>query len=309
LATTLNKLIDTVFCSDKWNIGYVNQTPDNLIETQKINNTNVAWLKESSADYAADPFVLVRNKTVLIFYENLRKLFEKGTINLIKDFDVSDTKKVKGITPEKIHLSYPYIFKEDNKTYCIPETAAASEISLYEVAFEPEVVFKKNRTLVAGQPFVDSSIVKHNDKYWLFTSVKKKPGQFFIYHADALDGEFHPHKLNPVITDKKSYRNAGMIFSVDNQLYRPTQNLEKKYGGSIMINHIIELTETEFSSESKFEILPFGPYHEGIHNISLSDNLIVFDGKRRYFSLGVPFKKALRRLIYYTEKAVPSTKA
>ena len=305
----LYKLINKIFYADKWNIGYAIQTPENLIKTEKINANDIAWLKEGSADYAADPFVLVRNKSVLIFYENLQNLFGKGTINVIKDFDVDRGGVVKGITPERHHLSYPYIFKDGTKIYCIPETASACEIALYEVEFKSEIIFKKNRILVKGQPFVDSSIIYYEDKYWLFTSVKKKPEQLFIYHADTLSDEFIPHKLNPIITDKKNYRNAGNIFSVNNKLYRPTQNLEEKYGGSIMINKIIEVSETKFSSERKFEILPLSPYYEGIHNISFSDNLIVFDGKRRYFSLSIPFKKALRRLIYYSEKAARLTKA
>jgi hypothetical protein len=308
----LNKIINKIFYSDKWNIGYVAQTPQSFIENKELDK-KIIWLNESSADYAADPFVLIKKKRVYIFYENLQFLFEKGTINLIRDFDFSTQKIVKGITPENIHISYPYIFEDNDKTYCIPETADANEIALYDVVFDNTIQFKKRKVLLSGGPYVDSSIIYFEDKYWLFTSLKNKPGNLFIYYANKLDEEFIAHNLNPIVTDRKSYRGAGALFYINNILYRPTQNLEVKYGGSVIINQISELTADKFRSINLFEIFPTEPYNEGFHNISVSNNLIVFDGKRRYFSLSVPIKKIIRRLRYYskdlTKKIAPGKSA
>ena len=121
-----------------------------------------------------------------------------------------------------------------------------------------------------------------------------------IFYANSLNDQFIPHQLNPITTDGKSFRGGGNLFVVDDILYRPTQNLEVKYGGSVIMNQITDLSPTTYISSPLFEILPEKPYEEGLHNISFSQNLIVLDGKRRVFSLTTPFDKLIKRIIYYT---------
>lgn len=297
----MNKVIDRYFGADKWNIGFVKQSVEDLISRKKF-NSKVAWLEEDRADYSADPFVVHLNSNFFIYYEELDFWKVKGRISRIKNFNFSTKQRITGFDPKGIHFSYPYIFKEKSAYYCIPETADAGEVSLYQLNDENSTELNKKRILLKGPRYVDTSIIHYNGKYWLFTNIDGKLNDIYIYYSDSLEGEFKPHQLNPIPVDSKNCRGAGSLFTVAGQLYRPTQNLEVRYGGSIIINKISELSAQAFKSEVDFELLPEAPYLEGMHNISFGTGLIVVDGKRRRHSVITPVHRLLKKILYRKTK-------
>lgn len=302
----MNKVIDRYFGADKWNIGFIKQSAEDLIRRKKFND-KVLWLKEDSADYSADPFVVHINSNFFIYYEELDFWKIKGRISRIKNFSFDTKQRVTGFSPKGIHFSYPYIFKEKSNYYCIPETADAGEVSLYQLN-DDSTELKKKRTLLEGPRYVDTSLIHYNGRYWLFTNIDGKLNHIYIYHSDSLEGEFKPHKLNPIPVDSKNCRGAGNLFTVGGQLYRPTQNMEIRYGGSIIINRISELSEQSFRSEVDFELLPEAPYLEGMHNISFGTEIIVVDGKRRRHSVITPVHRLLKKILYRKTKRTQSRK-
>lgn len=293
----MNKVIDRYFGADKWNIGMIRQSAKDLV-LRKSFRRKVLWLKEDHADYSADPFVVNINSNFYIYYEELNFWKIKGKISQIKNFDFSTKQNVTGFFPQGIHFSYPYIFEDLGSLYCIPETADAREVSLYQVSAENSTELLKKRVLLDTSRFVDSSMIKYGGKYWLFTNIDGQLNELYIYYADHLDGDFLPHAQNPIPVSLKSCRGAGSLFVVDDLLYRPTQNLEVRYGGSIIINKITELSPDSFKSEQDFELLPEAPYLQGMHNISFSKDFIIVDGKRRRHSPITPVHRLLKKLLY-----------
>jgi len=289
------KLFNKFFTADKWNIGFVNQTPEDLIRTKRLGPA-INWLKEDKIDYAADPFVIDVNNKPRIYYEELDFWKGKGEIMVIDGFDFKSKKKVEGIKPDAIHLSYPYLIEEKGDLYCIPETSEAKEVALYLVNKNEPAKLTKIKALVSGKAFVDSSIIYHDHRYWLFTSVSRDHHSLYIYHSKTLDGQYTGHYQNPIAVEKEFCRAAGNLFKVGQSLYRPTQNPVNRYGGSIIINKIETLTEKEFKATQQFEILPDLPYSQGLHNISFTQNMIVIDGKRKILSAVMPLKKFVRNL-------------
>lgn len=295
MLSKIDKLLTRLFIADKWNIGYLTQTPEDLIANQKLRG-NITWLKEDSVDYAADPFIVAINNEPRVYYEELNFWKGKGEIMVIDNFDFANKKKVVGITPSSIHLSYPFLIQDDDKLFCIPETSGANEIGLYQVDVKTPALLIKQKVLIKGEPFVDSSVIYHQEKYWLFTSISGKNNELYIYHADQLDGDFKPHKQNPIKVEKNACRAAGSLFKVNNTLYRPTQNPVNRYGGSIVINEIKVLTEYEYQANEAFELMPDQHYNRGMHNISFANNMIVIDGKRKVFNVIMPLKKMIRNI-------------
>lgn len=288
------RLFIKCFAIDKWNIGYINQSIEDLLAKGKL--SPITWLKEDHVDYAADPFIVTQGDQIQIYYEELNFWQGLGKIMMMENFDFKTKKKINGITPSKIHLSYPYLIRNGKDLFCIPETSEALEIGLYQVNEETPTSLEKQKILVQGKPFVDSSIIFHSGKYWLFTSLSGINNQLFIYYADHLNGNYKPHQLNPIKVENYACRGAGNLFCIDNIMYRPTQNSTNCYGGSIQLNKITHLTETEYQTEPIFEILPDDKYEIGIHQISFTNDKIVVDGKRRVFSITAPFKKMVRRI-------------
>jgi hypothetical protein len=296
----LKDIIQKAFYGDKWNIGYANQSISDLVSTKMLNE--IIWLTEEDSGFSADPFVLVVDDAVHIYYEFMTFWHGRGRIFKIDNWDFATKKQINGITPSKIHLSYPYIFADDNRIYCIPETSEANEIGLYDVQPGDRSQLKKRKVLLSGAPYLDSSIIKFNNKYWLFTSRKDRADQFFIFFAGSLSEEFLPHHLNPICCHPQFTRGAGQLFIDKGLLYRPTQNSRFGYGGSIIISKITELTENTFDSEVLMELLPDKFYKDGLHNISFEANLIVIDGKRKIYSPYMPLKKLIREFKTFQAK-------
>ncbi|HEX8021897.1 glucosamine inositolphosphorylceramide transferase family protein [Mucilaginibacter sp.] len=295
LISALNSFVHKLFCYDKWNIGYVSQSPENLILTKQLNG-KINWLSEDTADYAADPFTANINGRVHLYYEELNFWKGRGEIMMTDDMHFKNKKKVNGIMKDDIHLSYPYMFTDSDQLYCIPETASAKQVALYQIDMNNPYKFEKIRVLLEGQSFVDSSIIRYNNKYWLFTSVSGQHGVLYLFYADKLDSPFKAHKQNPIKVASNVSRSAGRLFIVGQKLYMPSQNPKKCYGGSVMINEITTITETDFQYHTAFELLPQAPYDEGLHTINFEDGLLVVDGKRKVFSAMGPFKKVFRKL-------------
>jgi hypothetical protein len=284
-----------MFFFDKWNIGYIFQSPQNLILNQQLRG-EIKWLEEDDADYAADPFAININGRTHLYYEELKFWKGKGEIMMIDSMRFKNKKKVSGITERSMHLSYPHMFAADDNLYCIPETGAAKEIALYQVDIENPYKFKKIKVIVAGHKFVDSSIIYFNNKYWLFTSISGKQGELYIFYSDTLEGQFQAHSLNPISVAPNVNRSAGSLFIVGGKLYMPSQNSEKRYGGSIMINEITTITETNFQYNTAFELLPQFPYDQGLHTINFVGDLLMVVGRRKAFSVLGPFKKLIGKM-------------
>ncbi|GAA4087060.1 hypothetical protein GCM10022392_05040 [Mucilaginibacter panaciglaebae] len=292
-------ILSRLFFADKWNIGYVFQSTEDFISLEALQNIN--WLKEDTSLYAADPFVLVKNAKIYIFYEDLRKTFSNGKINVIQDLSFTTKKNVSGLSTCG-HMSYPYIFQEGNDVYCIPETSSLKEVRLYKFTNDHFTEVSPCAVLIEGQEFIDTSIFKYQDRYWLVTSVKGQPQNNYIYYSSKLAGPYKAHKLNPLPADETGGRGAGSVFMSNGKLYRPTQNTKVRYGYSVIINRIDSLTTKSYSTKPIFEIRPKKPYNRGVHNISFADNLIVFDGKRAIFSPFMPLAKLLKRCRYYSNR-------
>lgn len=200
-----------------------------------------------------------------------------------KDFNPTGTKE---ILDAGSHSSYPFVFIENDKTYIIPETSHQGKVSVYEYDFEHKCMI--NERVIINLPLLDSTIIKHNGKYWLFATLSDHQfdhSRLYIYYAETLFGAYQPHANNPVKENINGTRPAGNVISVDGELYRPSQNCGKFYGESITINKIATLSETQFSEEFYFKIVPDKDtaFNAGVHTINFLDDIIVIDGVRMLF--------------------------
>ena len=103
---------------------------------------------------------------------------------------------------------------------------------------------------------------------------------FLFYSTDLFSENWTPHPKNPIVSDVKSSRSAGRIFSYDGNIYRPSQNSLGIYGFGMKINHIVTLTETEYKEECVSDIEPLWDKRIiAIHNLDFVKNLKVVDAK------------------------------
>jgi hypothetical protein len=289
----LAKLWKKLFLLETWNIGVAKC---NIAEFLTIPSQEIFWLK-SKNKFFADPFGSLGNKgEKQIYFEYYDRLKRKGEIRRIALDDRLKIQRCDQILEKKSHLSYPYIFADGEKKYALVESYKEKILTLYELGKNGEFIALKN--IIENQQIADPSIVKFNQKWWLFfTLVNRGDSELYVAYSSDLNGSWQMHKKNPVKIDDSSSRMGGEIFWHKDSLYRPSQNCSGGYGGALVINKITELSEENFSEEKEIDVTPnqFGRYPDGLHTISkLGENLTLVDGKKFFFSPIKPLFSLLR---------------
>ena len=84
----------------------------------------------------------------------------------------------------KLHLSYPFIFKENDKIYIFPEAGHSGRLSCYE--YDPVKQSLNFLKEILGLPLLDPTILKYKNKYWLFGTLigKDSDNKLYIFFSN-----------------------------------------------------------------------------------------------------------------------------
>ncbi len=240
----------------------------------------------------ADPFIIEKDGTFYLYIEEMIYAKGHGHISMMTmDRDGNWTNPVP-IIEMPYHMSYPFVFEYENQWYMIPETAENRTVDLYKCTQFPDK-WEKTSTLMSDIFAVDSTLLEHEGKWWMFTTVKESEhtnclDELHIYYADSpLSTEWTPHPRNPVSTDVRNARPAGAIFESGGSLYRPAQNGSNHYGYGMNIN-LIEVLDTEnYKERTVSSIEPKWDWSiNATHTLNHTDGLTMSDGSKlrfRYF--------------------------
>jgi hypothetical protein len=284
----------------QWVIGLVKADISEVIRTKTFRQ-NINWLEPGSPDhFYGDPFLLNVSKGELtILYEDFSFDDNYGNISMmILDKDMKEKGK-KVLLDTGSHLSYPFIFTENERIYVLPESSRAGELSCYE--YDPWRQDLTNKSQLIALPLLDTTILKYEGKYWLFGTIHERPTGYRlnIYYSDNLTGPYKSHPGNPVKTGYDGIRSAGNFIMVDGNIYRPSQNCGNAYGESMTIQKISTIDERNFIEEPYMDISIDERNREvhgihTIHTINSMDGLIAVDGMKWTFSPKEQIKNFLR---------------
>lgn len=235
--------------------------------------------------WIADPFVITENDEDYLFFEAFDRYKNKGVIAYCK-IENHLTSKLKVVIEEPYHLSYPYLFKKNNKIYMIPESSGNKTIQLYE-AIEFPNKWEKKSILLYNLNAVDTVIFEEKGKEYLITSI--------INNKNFCDVENRMYRINENFTIDEKFdslksgeygtRNGGKIFKIDNKHIRVGQDCKNgKYGNGIVmweINSIFPYNEKEILNiDAKYiknhinvNLTPIN----GIHTYNFNDKYEVID--------------------------------
>lgn len=275
-----------LFFEEQWNIGICRSTIEQVLK-HPIENKNIVWMPlKKRSHFNADPFIIPKQEKVAIIYESFDYRTNKGV--LVR----TDFEKEKGfhnskvILEEQYHLSYPSVFQDNGISYCIPEQCDNEKVALYRIHLE-DFSLHYFKDLVTGIRAVDPTVFEYGGLFWLFFTKQDDDSNtnLYAYYAESITDEFKPHNNNPVKTDIASARPAGNVFTIGNHTYRPSQDSSIRYGGSLKINEIIELTPDIFVENEIRHIKPGNKsrYPDGLHTINMAGIYMVIDAKRLCF--------------------------
>ena len=290
------------FLLGAWNVGIVESGFEDIFNNPR--NMKIRWLQHKYRDrYFADPFLCGQDEKnyyilveELIFYEDKGKIarltIDKKTMKLVH-------KEI--ILNESHHLSYPYIYDD----YIIPEGYRSGAAYAYKSVKNGE---KYQKIKISDHALVDPTLLKYDNKYWLFATTKKNTQDALqmlsIFYSDKLGG-FAPHALDPVKIDIKTARPGGRFFEYQGKLFRPVQDCEESYGHFIRIMEVKKLSVNEYE-ETEVMVLSSQdspPYDMGFHTFNVYKNCIVVDGYREYYSYFLkPCFVKLKKLLLFIYK-------
>jgi hypothetical protein len=272
---------------DQWAIGIV-RAPIHAFLAQPSGH-RVTWLAEPSRGaYLADPFAARSGAASAILVERFDRRTRLGELCALERADGPDGHRLgrpRPVLPVPVHVSYPFLFEDEGRVYCLPEMFQSGGAHLFE-ALEFPTRWRFVATLLEDFPAVDPTLFRHGGRFWLLctsgeTSVLARTA-LHAWWATVLTGPWMPHARNPVKFDARSARPAGTPFEHDGQLFRPSQDCSETYGGAVRVNRITRLTPEEYEEETVAVVRPDpnGPYPAGLHTLSAFADKTLIDGKR-----------------------------
>ena len=247
-----NRRVGTSTKRSEWSIGLlVGESPFHFAAPTNVPNPvlKCADMTDVRAAYIADPFMIRSNNVWHMFFEIVNQDTAKGEIGLARSEDGLMWSYQQLVLAEPFHLSYPYVFAWKNTYYMIPETYQANAVRLYQ-AMDFPTRWSYVATLLTGRDFVDSSIVRFHDTWWLFTGLGRLPlraDTLRLFYAKELLGPWSEHPLSPIIENNACIaRPGGRVLKVGGNLVRYTQDCVPQYGTRVRAFEITHLTTTHY---------------------------------------------------------------
>lgn len=241
-------------------------------------------LMPSKKSFWADPMLLYAHDTYYIFFEELIYRTNKGHISVIEmDQNGQQISEPKIVLEKDYHLSYPFVFKHQDKYYMLPESVQNHTIELYESTQFP-LQWQHKMNLMENVNAVDSTLFYYQNKWWLFTAMEDVSGSSFgdelylFWSEELFTQNWTAHPLNPIVSDVRTARPAGKIFIRDGKIYRPSQDCSVRYGHCTHINEITCLSETDYRERIVSTIRPnWDKQVLGTHTLVHAHNMTMVD--------------------------------
>ena len=265
-----------LFTQPRWSVGFYldHWKTFKFKEAHVINNPNNCYL--------ADPFIISNSGKNYCFVEEYSFNTSKGRISV---YEINSTKALHlgYAIEEPFHMSFPYLFTFEGKTYMLPETSANNDIRIYESVKFP-LEWKLKKILMKDIFAVDSMILFHDNLWWLLTNINPDNGTdacsdlCIFYSSHPFSETWHEHKLNPLIVDSELARNGGLLFDKDT-IFRVSQKQKfDQYGGEFQISRVNVMNEEKYSESVEHSFEPSKILQsKAAHHFHSNGKITVFD--------------------------------
>ena len=279
----------------RYSIGFADYSDDIVLD--KAYFPKVHWIKGVPKDrWFADPFILsVSDKEIRVLVENYSYKERKANISIISvDRNSYRLKSVSPLLVLSDHLSFPAYFIHDNKLFIYPENCRSGKLKLYE--FDANTLSLNKETVILLRPIADAVLADIYGKKAILGTLYPKDNGKDLYIFSYNDPESDPIQL--VSFSDNTARNAGQYFYVGQQLYRPAQCSNLRYGECLVFQKI-DMTESGQITfiEIKRVYSPSKRFNLSFHTFNVFEkSIVVVDASGyRYRFIG-RFLESLRHL-------------
>lgn len=232
----------------------------------------------------ADPVLFARDGRTWLFVEEIPGQ-GKGVLSVMELFPGGGLGQPRRVLEEPFHLSYPRVFEHGGEVYMIPETAQARQVRLYRATDFPGG-WVLDRVLLDHAPATDATFLEHQGTWWMFVNIRPEGGsswdELHLFRGESRLGPFHPHPLNPVVSDVRRARPGGPFIRRGDRLFRPAQDCSGWYGRALAVMEVTRLDERGYQEREAARLSPeLIPGSFCLHTLETKGALEVVDGQRR----------------------------
>lgn len=265
-----------------WFVGWRKTAGDSLSETLEMPAGGWARLPDDGARFYADPFGICHQGRTWVFVEEYPFATRKGILSVFEMGPDGPLSAPKPTLECATHLSYPFVFEDDGQYWMVPESSAAKRVELYRSISFP-FRWELAQVLIDNVDVSDATIVKHNERYWLFGTIGgpwlSSWDTLKIWSAERLSGPWVACGAGPALVDSRYARPAGAFFHRGSELWRPVQDCSTGYGAGLVLARVDHLSVDGFSQTP---MARFGPVAQwpgrGFHTLNTCGPLEFVDG-------------------------------
>jgi hypothetical protein len=269
----------------KWDLAYGNYT--DCIITNGLKAIDYHIIKNPFVHkWFADPFILDESSEELkVLVEEFDDRVNRGRIaRLVIDKRTHTITDCKIVLDLSTHLSFPAIYKMDDKIYVHPENSASGTSKIYLYDEEQEML--TNPITILDKPLTDAVIVAENGLHCMYATQipTSSRNRLDVYQSDTFEGPYI--YIKTIDFCKNNARMAGLFISIDGSFIRPAQDNNHDYGEAVLFYNGTKIIG---------EIRPQGLPYEGVHTFNKSKNTFVIDLKKYNY----PILHSLLKNVYY----------
>ncbi len=178
----------------------------------------------------ADPLLFEDAGRVFLFCEAFNKGEQKGELAVL-EWNNGKWMKPTVIISNNYHMSYPGVFKNNEKFYMIPESAECGKLELY-MSNDFPYKWEKRCNIIDKVSFADPTVFEYEGTLYVY--VWDETGG--VYRGRVLRLNIDENRCEEVTTlsySKNIARPAGPILKTNGKMVRPAQNSKRLYGESI----------------------------------------------------------------------------
>lgn len=205
-----------------------------------------------SAYFVADPFLIDDGDLWYLFFEVYNLRSEQGDLAVAtapRD-NPRDWTYRRIVIDEPFHLSYPYVFRWNGEFYLIPESYETQSIRLYRATRFPDE-WELESILVEGREYVDPSILRFDDHWWLFAADTRND-TLYLFESENLASGWGEHVASPIVVgDRHKARPSGRVVIYEGRPYRFAMDVKPPVGTHAV--RAFEITEISIRSYAERE--------------------------------------------------------
>ncbi len=264
-----------------WRVGYRFQDGPGVAETGRL-GTGWRALADTAGRFYADPFAFHWEGRPYIFVEDYIQDAGKAVISVAQFSNDGSAQTPQVVLDELHHLSYPQVFERDGAIWMLPEASASGRLTLYRASRFPDS-WRPAAVLLEGE-ISDATLFEHDGSMWLFATARDGFGStsdtLVVFQATCLLGPWRPHRLNPILIDRRRARPGGACHKdAGGRILLPVQDGTLGYGGGLGIAQLLALDGETVLFGAPRAIVTDGDWpHPRIHTLNRSGPLEVIDG-------------------------------